>query len=141
MEATKEARSPAMHPTLMLALNAGLRAGEIKNLKWLHIGSRKGIPDGRQKQDGSQRRPDHSVEPVAAGRTRTTRGTVRPSFRPDRAGLVPLPVRTGKPPRPHAPDDVDQDRLEQRPKAHGRRGSDARFQAHTHNRTLREWRR
>ena len=57
MEATKEARSPAMHPTLMLALNAGLRGGEIKNLKWLHIDlEKKFLTVGRSKTEAGEGR-------------------------------------------------------------------------------------
>jgi integrase-like protein len=57
MEATKVARSPAMHPTLMLALNAGLRGGEIRHLKWLHVDlDKKFLTVGRSKTEAGEGR-------------------------------------------------------------------------------------
>jgi integrase len=37
IEGAKAARSPAIYPALLLAFNAGLRSGEIRNLQWAHI--------------------------------------------------------------------------------------------------------
>ena len=34
MAAAKKARSPVIYPALMLALNAGMRDSEIRNLQW-----------------------------------------------------------------------------------------------------------
>jgi integrase len=41
VEATREARSPAIYPALMLALNAGLRNGEIRQLRWNQVDLKK----------------------------------------------------------------------------------------------------
>jgi hypothetical protein len=35
--AAKEARSPVIYPALMLALNAGMRDAEIRNMQWLRL--------------------------------------------------------------------------------------------------------
>jgi integrase len=37
IEAARDARSPAIYPALMLALNAGMRNGEIRHLQWSQI--------------------------------------------------------------------------------------------------------
>jgi len=57
LEAAKEARSPAIYPVLVLALNAGLRSGEIRNLKWLHIDLvKKFLTVGRSKTEAGEGR-------------------------------------------------------------------------------------
>jgi integrase len=37
LEAAHNSRSPAIYPALMLALNAGLRSAEIRNLRWSQV--------------------------------------------------------------------------------------------------------
>ena len=37
MDAAREAKSPVIYPALMLALNAGMRSGEIRELRWEQI--------------------------------------------------------------------------------------------------------
>lgn len=50
VEAAKEARCPVIYPALVLALNAGRRSGEIRNLKWLQIDlEKKFLTVGRSK--------------------------------------------------------------------------------------------
>ncbi len=41
MEASRDARSPVIYPALMLALNAGMRNAEIRNLRWGQIDLKK----------------------------------------------------------------------------------------------------
>ena len=41
VEASREARSPAIYPALMLALNAGMRNGEIRHLRWSQVDLKK----------------------------------------------------------------------------------------------------
>jgi integrase len=57
LEAAREARSPTIYPALVLALNAGLRSGEIRNLKWLHIDlDKRFLTVGRSKTDAGEGR-------------------------------------------------------------------------------------
>jgi integrase len=41
VEATRKARSPTIYPVLMLALNAGMRNGEIRHLRWNQVDLKK----------------------------------------------------------------------------------------------------
>jgi len=43
LDAAKEARSPAIYPALMLALNAGMRDSEIRGLQWERLDLQKAI--------------------------------------------------------------------------------------------------
>jgi integrase len=37
VDAARDARSPVIYPALMLAFNAGMRSGEIRNLRWNQV--------------------------------------------------------------------------------------------------------
>ena len=140
MEATKEARSPAIHPTLMLALNAGLRGGEIKNLKWLHIDlEKKFLTAGRSKTEAGEGRtiplnpPLQAALEQHAARYVLRFGRIEPDWY-----LFPFGRANHlDPTRPMTSIKTAWGNARKR----GRRGADARFQAHNHNRTLRGWRR
>jgi integrase len=57
IEASREARSPTIHPALMLALNAGMRNAEIRNLQWNRIDFRKCfLTVGRSKTEAGEGR-------------------------------------------------------------------------------------
>ncbi len=55
-EASREARAPAIYPALMLALNAGMRNGEIRHLRWNQVDLKKEfLTVGRSKTEASGR--------------------------------------------------------------------------------------
>ena len=57
VEASREARSPAIYPALMLALNAGLRNGEIRHLRWNQVDLKKQfLTVGRSKTEAGEGR-------------------------------------------------------------------------------------
>jgi integrase len=41
IEASREGRSPAIYPALMLALNAGVRSAEIRHMRWNQVNFKK----------------------------------------------------------------------------------------------------
>jgi len=57
IDATRDARSPTIYPALMLALNAGMRNGEIRNLRWSQIDlKRQFLTVGRSKTEAGEGR-------------------------------------------------------------------------------------
>ncbi len=61
LEEARAARSPHIYTALVLALNAGMRDREIKNLTWHQIDFEK-VPGGWREQDRCWRGPHHSAE-------------------------------------------------------------------------------
>jgi integrase len=57
VEASREARSPAIYLALMLALNAGMRNGEIRHLRWNQVDLKKEfLSVGRSKTEAGEGR-------------------------------------------------------------------------------------
>jgi integrase len=57
IEAAREAKSPVIYPALMLALNAGMRNGEIRQLRWSQIDlDKKFLVVGRSKTEAGEGR-------------------------------------------------------------------------------------
>ncbi len=57
LEEARSGRSPATYPALMLALNAGMRNGEIRNLQWSQIDlKRRFLTVGRSKTEAGEGR-------------------------------------------------------------------------------------
>lgn len=58
LAAAKAARSPAIYPALMLALNAGMRDAEIRNLQWERMDLKKAVLTvGESKTEAGEGRP------------------------------------------------------------------------------------
>jgi integrase len=57
LEETRKGRSPATYPALMLALNAGMRNGEIRNSQWKQVDlKRQFLTVGRSKTEAGEGR-------------------------------------------------------------------------------------
>lgn len=57
LEQAKMAQSPHIHPAIMLAVNAGIRDAELKQLTWDQINLKRGyLPVGKSKTEAGEGR-------------------------------------------------------------------------------------
>ena len=93
LAAAKAARSRAIYPALMLALNTGERDAEIRGLQWERVDLVKAILTVGDSKTRSRRRPDDSAELRIAGSHGRVLDMVHAALRDDPTGMVRFPVR------------------------------------------------
>jgi integrase len=133
MDAAREAKSPMIYPALMLALNAGMRSGEIRELRWEQIDlERRFLIVGKSKTEAGEGRTI-PLNPALYDVLQGARGVVPVALRVHRAALVPVPVWEGQSPRSYPSDYHAEDCLGECPGTGWRPGTDARFPTHPHH--------
>jgi integrase len=109
VQAAHQGRSRTIYPALMLALNAGLRNSEIRQLRWLQIDlGRRFLTVGKSKTEAGEGRTI-PLNPALYEALKEYAEWYTLRFGRIETRVVCVPVRQSKPPRPRQADHHDQD--------------------------------